>query len=530
MKKAITYVRRSTDMQEASLNDQRQTIQTYAQEHDLTITKEFCDDAISGKTVKARPAFQEMIEFARNNQEEHTLLVYDVSRFGRFENPKEATYWEVELERNNIQVHYITEGFSNDGSLGSYITKVVKDAEASEYVKKLAKLTKRGIESCAQRGFWMGSRAPYGYTRAVVEPSTGEIESLLKPGERNPIKGKRIKLVPDDPERIKVVRKIFDLYANQEQGLTSIIKYLHKKGVANPSGKEFWHKTTLRNMLKNQTYLGVIVLHKATQEEIYVEDAHEAIIDRDIFQRVQQRLQKVKFAQGGGHTTPYLLTRLLICGGCKNNFHGNTNRDRRGYRCSSNSNIGNVACKARYYSAKSLEDPVLNHIETQMEADTWPDQVRKAMDHALGEDSRNLNNRLEEAQTEYLQNEKRTKNLLEAIADGLQRQTAIQAITKIEARQEDLEQIINKVEAKQQVGQKYERTAVFLKELPKKWQTEWSRSTPQEKKRLVRMFLAKAVVYDKKREATYHFYEFPNITDEGHNPPPTVIIQEKINS
>lgn len=533
MEKAIVYVRRSTDVQEASLEDQRRAIQDYAQHNQYAIVREFCDNAISGKTMEARPGFQGLIDFARKNQNGgHTLLVYDVSRFGRFENPKEATYWEFELERHGVNVHYVAEGLANDGSLGSYITKVVKDAEASEYIKKLSKLTKRGMRSCAERGYWISSQAPYGYQRAIVDPITGTIEQKLARGERRAVRGKRIKLVPGEQEKIDVVKQIFDLYANHEQGLRSIADHLNSNQIPNPSGKKYWHKSTLRNILRNPAYIGTMALHKKEDTpSISTENAHEPIISKDLYQRTQDRLSAEKFGKRGGYKTPYLLTALVECGHCGNNLHGATDntKNRRGYRCSGYLCKGKSVCQSPYYPAELLEEPALAYIREQTRKSDWKSIVQQGLDFVLGEDQKGLEQRLSGARGDYDQNKKRMKNLLEAISDGLPRDTAIKAVKELEITNENLEELIMQTEGQQTQRTHYQTQAEQLYQIGANFDTTYDLLMPQEKKKIVKTFLAKATINHDQSTITYQFYTMPYVA--GTNSPPTkatsVIIERK---
>ncbi|MFQ5621186.1 MAG: recombinase family protein [Candidatus Nanoarchaeia archaeon] len=268
MSKAWTYIRLSTDHQEASLEDQTNSVVECVQGLGYQIVRSFCDDGVSGKTADARPGFQSLIQSARENTEDITLLVYDVSRFGRFENPRESTYWEVELERNGVRVHYVSEGFVNDGSLGSQITKFIKDAEASEYIKKLSKAVRLGFRSTAERGYWHSPTKPYGSKRAVIDPKTRVIERVLEPGQWKGGKEKRITLVPGNTQEVETVRTSFDLYGNREQGLQSIMHYLMEHNIPSPGGKPRWHIDSIRHIITNPTYIGATRYHPGREDEL----------------------------------------------------------------------------------------------------------------------------------------------------------------------------------------------------------------------------------------------------------------------
>ena len=82
--KAITYNRGSTDMQEASIPAQKKEAERYAKEHNLEIIRHFDDDGWSGRNAEERPAFMEMMEYARTHDDFKYIIVYDVSRWGRY--------------------------------------------------------------------------------------------------------------------------------------------------------------------------------------------------------------------------------------------------------------------------------------------------------------------------------------------------------------------------------------------------------------------------------------------------------------
>lgn len=74
-------------------------------------------------------------DIARGDVDFEVLLVYDVSRFGRFQDPDEAALYEIQCKRAGIRVLYCAEQFENDGTIGSSIIKTVKRAMAGEYIR-----------------------------------------------------------------------------------------------------------------------------------------------------------------------------------------------------------------------------------------------------------------------------------------------------------------------------------------------------------------------------------------------------------
>src|SRR5258708_3330998 len=106
---AVGYLRRSTDRQEASIPEQRNAVQQYADEKGYKIVREYVDDAISGDDTDKRLDFQRMIADAQEKGDFQAILVWDQDRFGRF-SPHEASYWTWPLARAGIQLVTVDKG------------------------------------------------------------------------------------------------------------------------------------------------------------------------------------------------------------------------------------------------------------------------------------------------------------------------------------------------------------------------------------------------------------------------------------
>src|SRR5437867_6709575 len=115
-RRAVTYLRRSTDRQEQSLDDQRKTIQAFAAEAGIAVVREYVDDAVSGSTSEGREAFQRLIADAQKaNPDFDAILVYDIKRFGRVDGD-EAGHYRYLLRKRGIEIIYVSEGFNGDPS------------------------------------------------------------------------------------------------------------------------------------------------------------------------------------------------------------------------------------------------------------------------------------------------------------------------------------------------------------------------------------------------------------------------------
>ena len=136
---AVAYVRMSTDHQKYSTENQLDIIRNYATARGLQILRVFEDSGRSGLRLDGREALQNLMAEVRTGQADFkAILVYDVSRWGRFQDADEGAYHEHVCSRAGIRVHYCGEQFENDGSIGSNLLKTVKRVMAGEYSRELS--------------------------------------------------------------------------------------------------------------------------------------------------------------------------------------------------------------------------------------------------------------------------------------------------------------------------------------------------------------------------------------------------------
>src|SRR5438067_238869 len=136
---APRYLRMSTEHQQYSMDNQSEAINLYAQEHNMEIVRTYSDAGKSGLTLEHRPGLRELLQDVEGGSPAYrVILVYDVSRWGRFQDADESGYYEYRCRRVNIAVHYCAESFPNDGSLSAALLKTLKRAMAAEYSRELS--------------------------------------------------------------------------------------------------------------------------------------------------------------------------------------------------------------------------------------------------------------------------------------------------------------------------------------------------------------------------------------------------------
>jgi len=136
---AAQYLRMSTDHQQYSILNQSAAIALYAAAHNLGIVRSFVDEGKSGTSIKRREGLQELLHVVESGGADFTqVLVYDVSRWGRFPDSDEAAYYEFLCKRAGIEVRYCAEQFENDNSVTSNLLKALKRTMAGEFSRELS--------------------------------------------------------------------------------------------------------------------------------------------------------------------------------------------------------------------------------------------------------------------------------------------------------------------------------------------------------------------------------------------------------
>ncbi len=159
-----------------------------------------------------------------------SILVYDVSRWGRFQDADESAYYEYTCRRSGVLVHYCAEQFENDGSPVSTIVKGVKRAMAGEYSRELSSKVFQGACRLIQLGYKQGGTAGFGLRRMLIDQN-GQRKTMLKIGEQKSIQTDRVVLVRGPDEEIKTVRWIYEKFIDDGKNESEIAGLLNARGV-----------------------------------------------------------------------------------------------------------------------------------------------------------------------------------------------------------------------------------------------------------------------------------------------------------
>src|SRR6266581_8770700 len=207
--RAAAYVRMSTEHQQYSTSNQMDVIREYAKRRELEIVKEYSDEGKSGLNIAGRDSLARMIKDVQSGDVTFSsILVYDISRWGRFQDADESAYYEYICRRSGVAVHYCAEQFENDGSPVSTIVKGVKRAMAGEYSRELSSKVFQGACRLVQLGYRQGGTAGFGLRRVLLDQS-GAKKGELKMGEQKSIQTDRVVLVPGPEEEVATVRWVY---------------------------------------------------------------------------------------------------------------------------------------------------------------------------------------------------------------------------------------------------------------------------------------------------------------------------------
>lgn len=217
------------------------------------------DAGKSGLTKSGRPGLSKLIDDVQQSHDFTVILVYDVSRWGRFQDTDESAYYEHLCRINGVRVAYCAEMFENDGSPYAAIFKALKRVAAADYSRELS--TKVFAAQCrmVRLGFKTGGPAGYGLRRCLLD-ERGQVLGELALGEWKAVQSHRVVLIPGPPLEVAVVNQIFHWYVDGI-GDRRIAAVLNQQSIPSERGGP-WTADIIRGMLKNEKYLGNIVFNK----------------------------------------------------------------------------------------------------------------------------------------------------------------------------------------------------------------------------------------------------------------------------
>lgn len=259
--RAAQYLRMSTDHQRYSLGNQAAAIAAYAQAEGLEIVRTYEDAGVSGVTTARRAGLKAMLQDVLSPDRPFDLiLVLDVSRWGRYQDPDEAAHYEFLCREAGAEVRYCAEAFANDGSGPSTIMKHLKRVMAGEYSRELSERLQTAKRRQTLRGFAPGGPPPFGAQRQIFN-ADGQPGAILKAGERKPRLDQDVRWAPGPEQDLKTLRRIFREFTQGGYGITEIADRLNRCRVTYRDGTD-WTYARVKAALTNEIAIGQFVFNK----------------------------------------------------------------------------------------------------------------------------------------------------------------------------------------------------------------------------------------------------------------------------
>ena len=462
--KAVIYARYSSDSQrEESIDGQIRECTAFAEKNGITILRHYIDRAYSAKTDN-RPDFQEMIKDSGKKLFD-MVIVWKLDRFAR--NRYDSARYKAQLKRNGVKVVSATEVIS-EGAEGIILESVL-EGYAEYYSADLSEKVIRGRKENALKCKFNGGTLPIGYV--IDEEQHFQIDPLTAP----------------------FVLEVFKRY---DEGATmkELRDWLNENGIRNKLGKPLTYNS-IQHMLKNRRYIG-----EYQYRDILVPDGIPAIVPQELFDRVQEKIEKNKKAPARHKAEDdYLLTTKLFCGYCGAYLCGESGKSRNGtihhyYKCVSVKKK-RMDCKKKPVRKQWLEDLVVNEVmKVVMDDNAIEAIVSMVMDL---QDRENTSLPLYEQQLQEAQ--KGIDNLLNAIQQGILTKSTKTRLEELEATKEDLEiKIANEKIAKPRISPEF--VAFWLHKFRKLDVRQQSH-----RKMLIDAFVNAIYLYDDKMVITFNY-------------------------
>ncbi|MCS0599330.1 recombinase family protein [Massilia agri] len=314
------YVRMSTESQDYSTDHQRAMIHQYAAANCMPIVREYVDDGKSGLDIKRRSGLLSLMQAVQSPQPDFThIIVFDVSRWGRFQDIDEAAYYEHKCRRAGIKVVYCGEKFSDDTGPYAALLKSIKRIMAAEYSRELSEKVFIAQSRFIEMGFKQGGLAGYGFRRLAVK-ACGAPRAILEHGEGKITLTDRVVLIWGPDNEVGTIRRIYRLYLEDGMSEAGLARLLNNEHLPSELGRP-WTQVMINSILTNVKYCGSLAYNRRScrlstprtrnsQDKWIVNAGAVApIIDAEMFLEVQE--ERARRQRRYGHEE--LLNLLRDC-------------------------------------------------------------------------------------------------------------------------------------------------------------------------------------------------------------------------
>ena len=359
--RVCAYCRVSTDNEE-QLNSYQSQLKYYDEKINSKSEWQFAgiyaDEAISGTLDFKRTDFMRMITDAMSGKFD-MIITKSISRFAR--NTLDTLKYVRTLKEKNIAVLFEEENLNTLSGTGELILTVLS-AMAQQESENISSHVLLGLKMKKDRGELIGYNGCYGYNYDLIT-----------------------KEITINEEQAKIIKYIFERYV-EGIGSSTIAKELETKGIKSPKGNDKWNESTIRGILKNEKYIGDVLMGKTftinpishkrlsnlgEADKHYIKEHHEPIISKELFDRVQEiRIKRVGTRETGrrnnNYSKKYAFSSKLYCGFCgslltRRNWNSKRKYEKAVWQCIKRAKHGKEECP----DCKAIPEEILENCFVQ---------------------------------------------------------------------------------------------------------------------------------------------------------------------
>jgi site-specific DNA recombinase len=488
--KVVIYARYSSkNQQEQSIDIQIKACEAFAAKNRYKIVGEYCDYAKTGRNAN-RIELQRLIADSAKGLFS-IVLVHKIDRW--FRNQRESLNCQQTLADNGVALCSVTEGSTNTrhDRLVAGVMGVLAEHESDVISDRI----KGGQKETASKGLHLGGIAPLGYN---VDKETR-------------------KYVINEYEAT-IVKKIFDMYASGV-GYKTILKYLNSMGFRTKRGNKFG-PNSLHDLLKNEKYIGRYIygaredtivngkrhiVIKPREEWIILDGKIPAIVDMDLFERVEAKLARNKNTAGQYKAKEvYLLSGIVRCGVCNSPMHANTRPDGySSYDCSSKNN-GKKACSNKSVKREDLDNFVVDQLYKNLFASRSAKQLTTLLNRYNREMSSKSTEEIELARRELREIKKQIKRVWDFIASGdVEKRSAKAKMKELEQKKRYAKKHLRKMKEQNEIKPIPEDMALDVLVKSKKLLKAHDRTNETERRNFIKSYVKRVSVFEDKIKVTF---------------------------
>ncbi|WP_259424800.1 recombinase family protein [Bacillus velezensis] len=361
MIKVVVYARVFTAEQAEegySIDAQIETVRKKCELEDRQVINQYVDRGISGKSIEKRDALKRLLNDAKEEKFDE-VWVWKTNRLVR--NHLDLLKIVDQLNKYNVAFKSCSEAFDTSTASGKLMMNVL--ASIGEFEREtIVENVKMGMKQRAKSGKWNG----------------GIVLGYRSTKYGNDKEKSKLEIVEDEAE---IVKMIFELYASG-RGLKSLVNHINQLGYKTKKGNMF-AVATIKQVLQNPIYIGKIRYNRMrdwsvkrrkgkNENPIIVEGEHQAIIDMNLWDKVQKIYMERSHKPIRNFSGSYPLTGILKCPQCGASMVAGVTKKRRKdgsfnihryYYCGNWRNKGIAACRSNAIKKDYIEDIVFGRIK-----------------------------------------------------------------------------------------------------------------------------------------------------------------------